>query len=88
MLTTQPPAVKGPAIPISESQYLKIAAAAQWLAPSDRDQFWQAIAEDLAGHELADGLVTRAITKAFKEFYRPIQLNEAPRPRAYFKRAG
>jgi hypothetical protein len=71
-----------PAIPVSEVQYLKIAAAAQWLCPADRDQFWAAVAEELTGHELGDGLVTRAIAKAFARFYRPLQLS-APRSRAW-----
>jgi hypothetical protein len=86
VLTTQPPATKGPAIWISESQFLKVENAAQWLCPADRDQFFAAVADELRGQELADGAVTRAITKAFRQFYKPLQLSEAPRPRAYFKR--
>jgi hypothetical protein len=80
--------VKGPAVSVTESQYLKIEHASAWLCPADRDQFFAAVADDLRGHELDDGLVTRSITKAFRQFYKPIQLPEAPRPRAYFKRAG
>jgi hypothetical protein len=79
--------VRGPAIPVSEVQLLKIENSAQWLCPADRDAFMMAVADELRGQqELADGLVTRAITKAFRQFYRPIQISEAPRPRAYFKR--
>jgi hypothetical protein len=80
--------VKGPAIPVSESQFLKIEHASAWLCATDRDQFFAAVADELRGHELDDGLVTRSIAKAFRQFYRPIQISEAPRPRAYFKRAG
>jgi hypothetical protein len=71
------------AIPLSEVQFLKIEHAAQWLCPADRNAFWAAVAEELAGHELGDGLVTRAITKAFRQFYKPLQL-PAPKPRAYY----
>jgi hypothetical protein len=70
------------AIPVSEVQFLKIEHAAQWLCPADRDQFWAAVAEQLAGHELGDGLVTRAIAKAFARFYWPLQLS-SPKPRAW-----
>jgi hypothetical protein len=88
VLTTQPRAAKSPAIRISvtEAQFLKIQAAAQWLASCDRDAFTAAVAANLRGHELDDGLVARSICAAFKEFYKPLQLTEAPRPRAYFKR--
>jgi hypothetical protein len=70
-----------PAISVSEVQYLKIAAAAQWLCPADRDQFWVAVAEELAGHEVGDGIVARSIAKAFARFYQPLQLS-SPKPRA------
>ena len=88
LTTTHPPAVKGLAISVTEGQFLKIEHASAWLCPADRDQFFAAVADELRGRELDDGLVTRSICTAFKKFYRPIQLNEAPRPRAYFKRAG
>jgi hypothetical protein len=67
---------------LTEVQFLKIEHAAQWLCPADRDQFWAAVAEELAGRELGDGLVTRAVAKAFARFYRPMQLS-APRSRAW-----
>jgi hypothetical protein len=86
LTTSYPPAAKGPAIPVSEAQFLKVENAAQWLCPADRDQFFAAVADELRGRELDDGLVTRSICTAFKKFYRPIQISEAPRPRAYFKR--
>ena len=68
-------------ISVSEAQYLKIVAAAQWLCPVDRDQFWEAVAAELRGHEVGDGFVTRAITKAFRQFYKP------SKPWAYYKAA-
>jgi hypothetical protein len=70
------------AIPLSEAQFLKIQNAAQWLCPADRDEFWAAVAAELAGHELGDGLVTRAIAKAFRQFYKPLQ-PAGPRSRAW-----
>jgi hypothetical protein len=85
LTTSYPPAAQRP-IRIAESQYLKIENSAQWLCPADRDQFFAAVADELRGRVLDDGLVTRSICMAFKRFYRPIQISEAPRPRAYFKR--
>jgi hypothetical protein len=66
-------------------QFLKIEAAANWLCPADRDQFWAAVAEELRGHELGDGAVTRSIAAAFRRFFRPPDFSEAhgPHSRAY-----
>jgi hypothetical protein len=61
-------------IPISETHSLKIENAAQWLCPADRDAFRNAVADELRGHELGDGVVTRAIATAFGRFFRPLQL--------------
>jgi hypothetical protein len=69
------------AIPISEPQFLKIENAAQWLCVADRDAFRSAIADELRGHELGGGMVTRAIATAFSRFFRPLQLPPAPRDR-------
>ena len=66
-------------IPVSETQFLQISAAAQWLCPPDRDQFWAAVAAELAGYEtIGEGTVARVIAKAFKAFYRPIEVPEEP----------
>jgi hypothetical protein len=70
-------------ISVSEAQYLKIAAAAQWVCPADRYQFWEGVAAELRGHELGDGFVTRAITKAFRQSYKTLQLPSAPKSRAW-----
>jgi hypothetical protein len=66
------------AIPISEPQFLKIENAAQWLSVADRGAFQAAVADELRGRELGDGMVTRAIATAFSRFFRPLQL---PPPR-------
>jgi hypothetical protein len=65
------------AIPVSETQFLQISAAAQWLCPPDRDQFWATVAAELAGCEtIGEGTIARVIAKAFKAFYRPIEPEE------------
>jgi hypothetical protein len=65
-------------IPIPEHQFLLIAAAASWLCPSDRDQFWAAIAAELAGCEIGEGAIARAVRCAFRIFYKPIEVPDEP----------
>jgi hypothetical protein len=65
-------------IPISEHQFLSIAAAASWLCPSDRDHFWAAVAAELAGREIGEGAIARAIRRAFRIFYKPIEVPDEP----------
>jgi hypothetical protein len=65
-------------IPIPEHQFLLIAVAASWLRPSDRDQFWAAIAAELAGREIGEGVIARAIRRAFRIFYKPIEVPDEP----------
>jgi hypothetical protein len=67
-----------PAIPVSEQQFLQISKAASWLCPADRDQFVAAVASELSGREVGEGVVARAISKAFRAFYRPIEIEEPP----------
>ena len=59
------------AIPVSEGSYFQICAAVQWLSEPDRRPFLQALVGDLEGHEIGDGIVARAVGRAFKAFYRP-----------------
>ena len=67
------------AIPVSETQFLQISAAAQWLCPPDRDQFLAAVAAELAGCEtVGEGTIARVIANAFKAFYRPVEVSEEP----------
>jgi hypothetical protein len=65
-------------IKIPEREFSQLHAAAQWLCPADRDQFWAAIAAELAGREIGEGAIARAVAKAFKAFYRPIEVPEEP----------
>ena len=59
------------AIPVSESSFFQICAAVQWLSEPDRGPFLQALADELEGHEIGDGIVARAVGRALKAFYRP-----------------
>jgi hypothetical protein len=59
------------AIPVSEGSYFQICAAVQWLCEPDREPFLQALVDELKGHEIGDGIVARAVRRAFKAFYRP-----------------
>ena len=59
------------AIPVSESSYFQICAAARWLCEPDRAPFLKTIVDELEGHEIGDGIVARAVGRAFKAFYRP-----------------
>ena len=46
-------------------------AAAAWIEPKARDLFLQAVADDLAGVEIGEGVVSRAIAKAFAATFNP-----------------
>ena len=59
------------AIPVSEGSYFQICAAVQWLCEPDRARFLNAIVNELEGHEIGEGVVTRAIAKAFFAFWQP-----------------
>ena len=58
-------------IELSDAQSLAISNAAAALCPTDRDQFYQAVARQLAGREIGDGAVHRAVAVAFQAFWRP-----------------
>lgn len=60
-----------PAILVSEGSYFQICAAVQWLSEPDRQPFLNTIAIELEGYEIGDGVVARALGRAFKAFYRP-----------------
>jgi len=60
-----------PAIPVSKGSFFQICAAVQWLREPDRGPFLQAIVDELEGHEIGDGIVARAVGRAFKAFHRP-----------------
>jgi hypothetical protein len=40
-------------------------------ASQTADHFLQALVDELDGHEIGDGIVARAVARAFNAFYRP-----------------
>ena len=71
---------KPPPYRIPEIQFFQIAHASQWLCPPDRDQFWAAIASELAQiPEPGEGIVVRTITRIFLQLFRPPEISEEPR---------
>jgi hypothetical protein len=65
---------------IPEREYLQLHAASQWLSAGDREQFLSAVADALAGQAIGPGSTCRAIALAFRAFYRPIEVEESPKP--------
>jgi hypothetical protein len=63
---------------LSERQLLAVANAAAALCPADRDQFLQTVAHQLAGCEIGDGSVHRAVAAAFQAFWRPPETPHTP----------
>src|SRR5262245_4382835 len=63
------------AIPVSESAFLQIVNAGTWLAPADRSAFYAQVVAEIAGRPIGEGAVSLAIAKAFKAFYRPIEVD-------------
>jgi hypothetical protein len=59
------------AIPVSENSYFQICTAVQWLGEPDRAPFLKAMVDELEGHEIGDGVVARAVGRAFEAFYQP-----------------
>ena len=60
-----------PTIELTAEQSLAISNAAAALCPADRDAFFAAVARQLAGHEIGDGSVARAISAAFQTYWHP-----------------
>ena len=65
-------------IRLSDHQSLAVSNAALALPLADRDGFYQAVAAQLAGHEIGDGSVARAVAVAFRTFWRPPELPHTP----------
>jgi hypothetical protein len=63
---------------LSDRQSLAVTSAAAVLPPADRDQFLQAVAHQLAGHEVGDGAVHRAVAAAFQAFFKPPETPHTP----------
>ena len=58
-------------IELSDTQSFAILSAAARLCPANRDQFYQAVARQLDGREIGDGLVGRAVAVAFQAYWHP-----------------
>jgi hypothetical protein len=65
-------------IQLTDRQSLAVTSAAAVLPPADRDQFYQAVAHQLAGHEVGDGAVHRAVRTAFEALWRPPEMAHTP----------
>jgi hypothetical protein len=59
------------AILVSEGSYFQICAAVRWLGEPDRAPFLKAIVDELEGQQVGDGVVARAVAKAFCAFWQP-----------------
>jgi hypothetical protein len=88
MLATNPPAIKAPALTVPETSFLQICNAASHVHCADRSAFLAAVRDALGNQPPNEGAIGRAIAVAFRTYWKAPQLQEAPRPRAYFKRAG
>ena len=65
-------------IRLSDHQSLAVDNAALALPIADRDGFYQAVADQLVGHEIGDGIVHRAVAAAFRTFWRPPDIPHTP----------
>jgi hypothetical protein len=63
---------------LSDRQSLTVTSAAAALCPSDRDQFLQTVALHLAGLEIGDGAVHRAVAAAFQLYFKPPEVPHTP----------
>jgi len=61
-------------IRLSDHQSLAVTNAAAALPVADRDGFYQAVADQLSGREIGDGIVHRAVAAAFQSFWKPPEL--------------
>jgi hypothetical protein len=62
---------------LSDDQMTMITRAAEPLQPADRGPFLQRVATLLNGHELGDGVISRAARQAQAEFFRAPDLSKA-----------
>jgi len=62
---------------LTDDQMNMITSAAEPLQPGDRGPFLERVATLLNGHELGDGVISRAARQAQAEFFRAPQLERA-----------
>jgi hypothetical protein len=70
---------------ITDDQMSIIQRAASPLHPHDRGPFLERVAELLRGHELGDGIVSRAAREAQARFWRPPELAHAAGPTSKYR---
>jgi hypothetical protein len=70
---------------IPESSFLQITRACNWIPARDRPQFLQTIADELAGSEVDEGNVGRAIVQAFRTCFKAPLATEQSEPRGLKK---
>jgi hypothetical protein len=62
---------------VSEAQFARICATANWLPPPDRQPFLLAVVRALDG-EVDEGSLARAIRVAFRAYFRPPEIPHEP----------
>jgi hypothetical protein len=70
-----------PPIKLTDRQLDAIMRTAEPLAPADRSPFLEEVAALLQGQTIGDGLVHRAVHRAWQKFWDPPQLANAKEPR-------
>ena len=68
---------------LSDSQLDAVMRAASVLNIYDRDEFLRAVAHELAGRELGDGIVGRVCAELQKRFWRPPEIDGKPHGSKY-----
>jgi len=68
---------------LSDSQLETVMRAAGVLNIYDRDEFLRAVAHELAGRELGDGIVGRVCAELQKRFWRPLEIDGKPHGSKY-----
>jgi hypothetical protein len=65
-------------IQLTDRQSLAVTTAAAALPAADRPAFYDAVAHQLAGREIGDGAVHRAVAAAFQAFWKPPEMPHTP----------
>jgi hypothetical protein len=85
--TTRPAATRRP-IALTDDQLDIIRRAAQPLHPQDRSAYLETVASLLAGHEIGDGSVARAVAAAQRHYRNPPDLSRGHHVPRWARRDG
>jgi hypothetical protein len=66
-----------PPIKLTDEQLTVITRGAEPLHPRDRSDYLRAVAAELNGHEIGDGVVGRVVVLAQARYFRPPDLSKA-----------